>query len=392
MVAFRWGAVSHRGRVRPANEDAVLVERPVWVVADGMGGHAAGEVASHIAVDTLRERVVGKNPTLTEVIHAVHAANHAIVEMATFNSEMQGMGTTVSGVVLVDQNGTERLAVLNVGDSRTYAVRNGELHQITRDHSYVWGLVMAGDITKDQARVHPHRNIITKALGIDADVEIDTWDFAPVAGDRYLVCSDGLVDEVDEPTIADLLSSADDPQAAAEALTQLAYGFGGRDNISVVVLDVLDDGDPRAMPKAGEALADPRAQGDEAIGGWLDTSDGDGFGDATQPVPLPRAAPDAERAATEGPSMRRRSPAATIAFFGALGLVVTIAVIGIVSLGRSERGPEPAPATTTAAENPDPTGATTDPAVDPTTIPPVTLVPPTVPLGSAGSGATPDGP
>jgi PPM family protein phosphatase len=376
VTAGRWGAVTDTGRVRQVNEDAVLAERPVWVVADGMGGHAAGEVASRIATDTLRAEVVGRSPTLTDVIHAVRSANDAIVAMAAEHPEMKGMGTTVTGLVLVDQNGQERIAVLNVGDSRTYAVREGQLHQITRDHSYVWNLVAAGELTKDQARVHPHRNIITRALGIEDEVDVETWDFAPHPGDRYLVCSDGLVDEVDDPTIADVLAGTDDPQQAALALAALANEFGGRDNITVLVVDVLDDGDPRAMTSgttAGAAAADATAElpptgtaHGEPLGGWL--TPGDAPPDLG-PLPPP-STPPADDLLAPATARHRRSLVPTLAFLGALAVVLAVAAIGIATLGGDE-----SPASTTVAPTVVTTAApatTAEPTTTTTAVPPTT--------------------
>lgn len=358
MAAFRWGAVTDTGRVRQVNEDGVLAEHPVWVVADGMGGHAAGEVASHIATETLRAEVVGRAPTLTDVIHAVRAANDAIVAMADEHPEMKGMGTTVTGLVLVDQNGRERIAVLNVGDSRTYAVRDGQLFQITQDHSYVWGLVVAGELTKDEARVHPHRNIITRALGIDAEVEVDTWDFAPHPGDRYLVCSDGLVDEVDEATIAEVLTTTDDPQAAAIGLTDLANEFGGRDNISVLVVDVLTDDDPRAT---AVPTTDDAGDETEQLGGWLTPEDAP---PDLGPLPPPASPPDE---AQPPPTVsRRRSLVPTLAFLGALTLVLAVAAIGFVALGDDAAPPPTTVAATTTPATTVP-GTSTSGAISPTT-------------------------
>ena len=192
MTGLRWGAATDVGRLRSINEDSILTASPLFAVADGMGGHAGGEIASDIALTTLEERF-GPEPHTTEaLVQAVRAANTAIYDRALAQTNLHGMGTTLTGVALVDRDGQERLAVVNVGDSRTYVVQDGVLQQITRDHTYVEDLVAAGEITADEARFHPQRHIVTRALGIDRDVQIDAWEAAPGAGDRYLICSDGL--------------------------------------------------------------------------------------------------------------------------------------------------------------------------------------------------------
>lgn len=236
---FEVGAATDVGRVRSVNEDAYAVTEQVFAVADGMGGHLAGEVASAMAAEAMR-RLEGHIST-DEVVNAVIAANHSILDLSRNDASHRGMGTTLTGMAVVRVGDDEdRLAVVNVGDSRTYRLRGGRLAQISIDHSYVQELVNAGHITEAEARVHPQRNIVTRALGIESGVGIDIWTLPLVKGDRYLACSDGLVDEVLDETICDVLCGFPEPQAAAEELVRLANQHGGRDNTTVVVVDVVE--------------------------------------------------------------------------------------------------------------------------------------------------------
>jgi PPM family protein phosphatase len=244
MATLRWGAATDTGLVRTANEDAFVVKEPVFAVADGMGGHLAGEVASEMAVAALKRRL-SVDATLTDVatiVDAVRTANLEINDAASASPDRRGMGTTLTVLAVVGSNGGERLALVNVGDSRAYVLRDGRLQQLSIDHSYVQELITSGQLDADEARSHPHRNIVTRALGIDRTVQIDAWTLPLVTADRFLLCSDGLVDEVLDETIAELLASIDDPQRAAEQLVATANRHGGRDNTTVVVVDVVAGG------------------------------------------------------------------------------------------------------------------------------------------------------
>lgn len=240
MTTFRWGAVDHVGQVRQVNQDHTLAQDGLFAVADGMGGHRAGEVASEVAIDTLRATFTER--ATDRLVEAVQAANTKVVTLASEDPDLRGMGTTMSALALITEGDREVLAVVNVGDSRTYLLRaeSEDLEQVTEDHSLVETLRRQGQITADEAAVHPQRNILTRALGIDAGVLIDSWELEPVKGDRYLLCSDGLFNEVDENRIASVLRRLADPEEAAAELVRLANEGGGRDNISVVVVDVVD--------------------------------------------------------------------------------------------------------------------------------------------------------
>ncbi|MEY4176033.1 MAG: hypothetical protein RI900_3198 [Actinomycetota bacterium] len=242
-----WGAATDVGRVRTSNEDSFVAEPMVFGVADGMGGHQAGEVASDIAATTLRDRLSGGASSVEVAVAAVVEANAAIFQEAHRNSEQRGMGTTLTAMaVLVSDDHEPRFAVVNVGDSRTYLLRGGVLRRVSVDHSYVQELVSTGHITEAEARLHPRRNIITRALGIEPSVRVDHWVLPLVCGDRFVLCSDGLVDEIDDDAIAELATTIENPQQAAEAMVAAANASGGRDNVTVVVVDVLEGADPDA--------------------------------------------------------------------------------------------------------------------------------------------------
>lgn len=232
-----WGARSDVGLVRGHNEDSFLLRTPLFVVSDGMGGHAAGEVASSIAVETVGERAPG---TADDVLlgAAVEAANMAVIEAAEQGIGKPGMGCTVTSV-LIEKN---KMAVAHVGDSRAYVLRQGTLVRVTHDHSYVEELVDSGQITADEARTHPSRSIITRALGSDPDMYADHFSFEVNDGDRVILCSDGLSSMISDAEIEALAVSSATPQQAADNLVAAALTAGGADNVTVVVVDVLNDG------------------------------------------------------------------------------------------------------------------------------------------------------
>ena len=238
MTTFRWGARSDTGRVRQGNEDSMLAVDGLFAVADGMGGHQAGEVASHVAIETLRS-LFGAAST-DALVHAVEKANRELVSQSEANPELRGMGTTICAMAIVDSSGRDVIGVVNVGDSRLYLLSEGALTRITDDHSLVATLVRQGRLTETEALTHPQRNILTRALGVDATVLVDSWELVPVIGDRYLLCTDGLFNEVDESRIASTMRRIADPDEAARELIRLANEGGGRDNITCVVVDVID--------------------------------------------------------------------------------------------------------------------------------------------------------
>jgi protein phosphatase len=247
-MKLKWGASTDVGMVRQQNEDSYLAEENLYVVADGMGGHNAGEVASALAVTTLKAGARTGIDSVERFRELVQQANTAIYTASLDDSTQSGMGTTLTALSIVA--GEEpRVLVANVGDARTYLWRNGALTRLSVDHSYVQELVNEGIITPEEARVHPRRNIVTRALGIDRSVVVDVFSHLVRTGDRIVLCSDGLVDEVSDADIAVVLGQHSDPQDTAEALVMVANTAGGRDNTTVIVVDVLDDiSEPVVLP------------------------------------------------------------------------------------------------------------------------------------------------
>ena len=244
-LRLEWASATDTGRTRAGNEDGAIAEEGLFAVADGMGGHAGGEVASQLALETLRTAVATNG-----LVAAVLAANEAILRHAGKDQTLRGMGTTLCALGLVEEDGVTRVEIVNVGDSRAYLFRDGELEQITEDHNLVAQLERDGQLTPEEARVHPQRNIITRVLGNDPDVDVDSFPIDPFRGDRFVLCSDGLFNEVEDDEIAGVLRAHRDAQEAVDELVRVANERGGRDNITVVIVDVVDDGD-----KAGEASA-----------------------------------------------------------------------------------------------------------------------------------------
>lgn len=249
-MKLKWGATTDVGMVRQQNEDSFLAEENLYVVADGMGGHNAGEVASELAVTTVRAGAKNGIHTMEQFRELVQQANTAIYTASLDDSTQSGMGTTLTALAVVP--GEEpRVLVANVGDSRTYLFRQGVLTRLSIDHSYVQELVNEGIITPEEARVHPRRNIVTRAMGIERSVMVDVFSHLVRTGDRIVLCSDGLVDEVADADIAIVLQQHSDPQETAEALVMVANANGGRDNTTVVVVDILDDiSEPVDLPEA----------------------------------------------------------------------------------------------------------------------------------------------
>ena len=240
FIELRPFGITHAGKVRQNNEDALLVgegeDETLFVVADGIGGFEAGEVASSLAVDVLKDL----HPDVPFKA-AIGEANRRIVAAGRGDEKLSGMGTTV---VAIRFGGTPRepvAEVAHVGDSRAYLMRGGDMIPITEDHSLVAELVRSGDLTRDQAAEHPQKNLITRALGADEEVDVDTAILPIEAGDRILLCSDGLSDMVSETGISEILvDSPDDPERAARVLLSAALDAGGNDNITIVIVDVKE--------------------------------------------------------------------------------------------------------------------------------------------------------
>jgi protein phosphatase len=260
------------GRIRAGNEDSLYADatpsRGLFIVADGMGGHAAGEVASAMAVQIIARELNGTlahAPDAAERMdRALREANRAIFERTARESDKQGMGTTASVLVLA----ANTYLIGQVGDSRVYRLRDGELEQLTRDHSYVQEQVDAGLLTPEQAKYHPYSNVITRCVGANAAVEPDVFAGDVRPGDVFLLASDGLTGMVDDRRLQQLLGSRAAPARVVDALIAEANGRGGLDNITAVLVHVVGDADPAAQNGAGGAAhgADGVERGDGAGG------------------------------------------------------------------------------------------------------------------------------
>ena len=267
MSSLHAASATDQGRVRPSNQDRVVVSPHLIAVADGMGGHNGGEVAASTAVESLVSHF-GSKRSSEELLAAVESANAAVWEQSRERPDLRGMGTTLTAIALVVDGGVEQMTLINVGDSRAYLYAEEVLSLLTADHSLVEEMVRSGEITPDEAAVHPHRHILTRALGIESSVDVDAWRFEPIDGDRVLLCSDGLTNEVSEEEIAYILAEAGDPAAAAEELVRLAVDHGGNDNVTAIVVDVTNEHRPgleaaseaatRTKSTAGTAKRKPR--------------------------------------------------------------------------------------------------------------------------------------
>lgn len=386
MITLRAGSATSVGQVRSANQDSVLMapEVDLYGVADGIGGNQGGEVASEMAVSIIAERTDG---TVEGLISAVTEANRLIFGRSGSSPNLHGMGTTFVGLQRVDARGDDRdtvdagvspftgadpeepadsgdrdvddaivdapgltaaggddeLCWINIGDSRIYLLRDGEIIQLSRDHSLVEELLRDGAISAEEARVHPQRNIITRSLGVDIDVRADIGTLLPFTGDRFLLCSDGLSNEVGDDQMAAVLRRLADPDEAAAELVRLANEHGGRDNITVVIVDVVDDGG-RALA-ASEALADEPTRAVSFPMRTVGPRRGDPYGDADldalpgqrsslPPVDDYFTAAD-EDEPEESPDVRTRRLTWRVVAFGIA--LVAIAVATVAGIGWTAR-------------------------------------------------------
>lgn len=242
------GSRTDIGCVRDHNEDSLVVTPPLFVVADGMGGHAAGEVASEIAVNVIAKEA----PTTIDangLAQAVEAANREVLLASHDGRGREGMGTTVTAAILEG----ERLLVAQVGDSRAYLFHNGKLQQITRDHSLMADLIEAGKITPEEARVHPQRSVITRALGSDPLMRPDIYEIDVATGDKLLLCSDGLSSMITNEQIEAVMRRTADPQRCAAQLVNEAIAAGGYDNVTVIVADVTGQAEKKMKKAVGKS-------------------------------------------------------------------------------------------------------------------------------------------
>ena len=329
------------GRQRSANEDSLVVDPPLFAVADGMGGAKAGEVASAVAVEAVEGATESGEPAEAQLASIVRQANRRIYDLAVADESRRGMGTTLT---LAKVHGDE-VSLAHVGDSRAYRLRDGQLEQLTHDHSLVAELERSGQITPEAAEHHPQRSIITRALGPEPDVEVDTYTLAGREGDVFLICSDGLTSMIADDEVSSILRSAGSLDGAADELIRAANQSGGKDNITVILFR-LGEGEGEGEAAEPDAPARPAPADEDTIVGGISAADvaaaappaahappaaaepltalGDAPADATivRP-PAPKTAPAAPAPAT--PRRRRRGRRVVGA---AVALLLVAAVVG----------------------------------------------------------------
>ncbi|MDQ6837854.1 MAG: Stp1/IreP family PP2C-type Ser/Thr phosphatase [Actinomycetota bacterium] len=344
VTTLRAGSATDVGLVRANNQDQALVASPLFAVADGMGGHAAGEVAAELACQALAEAFSSVQPPTAEaLVSAAQQANRAVFERALANPEMRGMGTTLVAVALIGNGGHESIAVAHVGDSRVYLVRHGEISQVTADHSLVAELVAEGQIAAEDAARHPQRHVLSRALGVYPDVDVDLTEVDPRDGDRLLLCSDGLSREVSDHQIASVLRRLADPDDAARQLVEEAIAKGGADNITVVIVDVVHaDGNASAEPTTALGVFGPGDAG-------LDDGTGpDKAVDATRAVPTvgttdtaatkpsPPGPLDKTRRQRRGEIKATRGPRAQLVTVRSVAFVIVLLAVAAIAVGGIE--------------------------------------------------------
>jgi serine/threonine protein phosphatase PrpC len=333
-VSLRTAHLTHPGRKRRHNEDSYVHQPPLFAIADGMGGAKAGEVASGLAVEALQLRPDLSGDDEAYVVDLIQEANRRVYTRASEDAEASGMGTTMT-VALVDSAG-QRVTFGHVGDSRAYRIRDEELEQLTDDHSLVGELIRSGKLTREEAEVHPQRSVITRALGTDPDVDVDTFAVDVQPGDIFLLCSDGLSGMVSDKTILGIVrDNRRDLQAAAKALIAAANRGGGDDNITVVVFAV--DGDEEETTRRMDAIPPPAEE--EAEPDEEDTLSG------LEPAPavgtmvvsvdeLQQQAAATDEAAPPGEQRRRRRGSV----LALVALLVFLAVVALLLLWAAASG------------------------------------------------------
>jgi protein phosphatase len=312
-MRFTVGSATDIGRARRRNEDSYLVKAPLFVVADGMGGHRGGDVASKMAVDIIEPAAaeVGSHG-LPPLIERIKQANREVMDRGEADRDLRGMGTTVTAVIADG----DRAHVAHIGDSRAYLLRGGTLQQLTEDHTLVQKMVREGRLTEEEAANHPQRSILLRVLGVEDDMPVDelTLDLHP--GDRLLLCTDGLTNMLERDQVAEILRNEPDPQRAAEELIEAANRAGGDDNITVIVLDVAE-GEPDTSPDGqgrSQSSAQPRegfrSAGESMVGSLSDLLRRGRPEDASGDEPSSEGSPKA--VATGTMTMDRPTPASEV--------------------------------------------------------------------------------
>ena len=328
---------THTGQQRRANEDSLYARAPLFAVADGMGGAQAGEIASRIAIETLGGGVPDPDPShpLEErLADLVRTANERIHELSRSDDRRAGMGTTMTALLV----GEGEVTIAHVGDSRAYLLRDGSLQRLTRDHSLVEELVEQGKLTPEEATQHPQRSVITRAVGPEPRVEVDTMTSGARDGDVFLICSDGLTTMIDEARVGDLLAGAPSLEEAGHALIDAANAAGGRDNITVVLFRVEDVVAGRAAeqdtgvhdvvePEEQRTSVSPPAS---ATGGGVSTLERAQRSSPRRLAPITHAGPPEDH--DERPRGRRRLRRVLVSLTVAAFIAVPLVIGGLIAL------------------------------------------------------------
>jgi protein phosphatase len=333
---------SDTGRQRKANEDSAFVRPPLFVVADGMGGARAGEVASQTAIEAFHDGLPDGPASAEErLAELVEEANRRVHELATSNEDLSGMGTTLTAAYLTEAD----LSVAHVGDSRLYCLRDGEIEQLTRDHSLVDELVRSGQLTPEEAEEHPQRSIITRALGPEQQIVVDHHTWPARDGDIFLVCSDGLTSMLPDAQVAEIVKEAESLREAGVRLVEAANQAGGRDNITVLLFRVEDVGSPAEPPTGEQATGvGEAALRTEDVRKAVETAPPAQDGPRTgAPARVSPRAPRPPREAASGPARRRwAGPAKVLAVVAVVTFIFAsaawIASRSVYFVGTSDEG------------------------------------------------------
>jgi PPM family protein phosphatase len=326
------GSATDIGQVREANEDSYLVDAPLYAVADGMGGHRGGEVASSLALETVQQLFERQEGTLAD---QVSQANRTVYDRSQSDRSVSGMGTTLTAA-LIDGN---TVHLVHVGDSRAYLLRDGHLTQLTEDHTLVHRMVMEGEITAEEAETHPHRSILTRALGVDQSVQVDEGHVRIESGDRLLLCTDGLTGMVPEEQIKEVMLGSADPQEAVDRLVKVANRAGGIDNITAVVLDFDENRSGRGATKEASIPHQSAVERPVPEAAPPERSDITTVGAAIhEPLPKNSASRSGPRSTTDSslpavpstPARPRSHRGRTVGIW--TGVMISILVLGVVGL------------------------------------------------------------
>ena len=335
-MRVRVGAQTDTGRLRERNEDAYLIREPLFAVADGMGGHRGGDVASALALEVLQggndSGPDGTAERFASLVEEIKQANRRVLERGESDAQLRGMGTTLTAVLAEP----ERAHVAHVGDSRAYLFRDGALQQLTEDHTLVQRMVREGRLRPEEAESHPQRSIVTRALGVDDDLEVDQLSLDLHSGDRLLLCTDGLTTMLSKDQIQEILESEADPQRASDRLVEAANQAGGGDNITVIVLAIEEDSGDGGEPSSGDRTAfgtpherDGPSMGEDPTGAEVGDGDATRLWEPNAKGTAASSGPGQASGPASPPAGRKRRWRRVAVWIGGILLVLVALVVGL---------------------------------------------------------------